>query len=236
MPIQRRGGRAGRKYGRAHFWRLTRQKKNPTRRQNGPSAEWQFSAGKKFSSVAKRDPDIPRPIPKNSAPPIFWAEKTARFGKQGNSSDTSSYAFRKSKGNIACIFFVCIRTGNPNQTSFFPFGPHEKSVLFEHIFGPPQTPRDKKAGSTQRSSHPVPHGSTDRALRRLTSEFERDPVYSSRYGRRRISCLAVDENDFFSANLEKKSSFRILKFLLEIPILERRSYKTCSLKQSNTGI
>ena len=41
----------------------------------------------------------------------------------------------------------------------------------------------KKASSTQSASHPVPHGSTERALRRLTSEFGRDPVYSSRYGR-----------------------------------------------------
>ena len=41
----------------------------------------------------------------------------------------------------------------------------------------------QKASSTQSASHPVPHGSTERALRRLTSEFGRDPVYSSRYGR-----------------------------------------------------
>ena len=41
----------------------------------------------------------------------------------------------------------------------------------------------KKASSTQRASQAVPHPSTDRALRRLTSEFGRDPVYSSRYGR-----------------------------------------------------
>ena len=42
-----------------------------------------------------------------------------------------------------------------------------------------------KAGSTLRSSQAVPHPSTNRALRRLTSEVRRDPVHSTRYGRRR---------------------------------------------------
>ena len=42
-----------------------------------------------------------------------------------------------------------------------------------------------KAGSTLRSSRAVPHPSTNRALRRLTSEVRRDPVHSTRYGRRR---------------------------------------------------
>ena len=40
-----------------------------------------------------------------------------------------------------------------------------------------------KADSTLRSSRAVPHPSTNRALRRLTSEFRRDPVHSTRYGR-----------------------------------------------------
>ena len=42
-----------------------------------------------------------------------------------------------------------------------------------------------KADSTLRSSRAVPHPSTDRALRRLTSEVGRDPVHSTRYGRQR---------------------------------------------------
>ena len=47
-----------------------------------------------------------------------------------------------------------------------------------------------KAGSTLRSSRAVPHPSTNRALRRLTSEVGRDPVHSTRYGRQRqFSCL-----------------------------------------------
>ena len=42
-----------------------------------------------------------------------------------------------------------------------------------------------KADSTLRCSQAVPHPSTNRALRRLTSEVRRDPVHSTRYGRQR---------------------------------------------------
>ena len=45
-----------------------------------------------------------------------------------------------------------------------------------------------KAGSTLRSSRAVPHPSTNRALRRLTSEVRRDPVHSTQYGRQRQPC------------------------------------------------
>ena len=45
--------------------------------------------------------------------------------------------------------------------------------------------KSRKAGGTLRSSRAVPHPSTNRALRRLTSEFGRDPVHSTRYGRQR---------------------------------------------------
>ena len=41
----------------------------------------------------------------------------------------------------------------------------------------------KKASSTPRDSQAVPHPSTNRALRCLTAEFGRDPVFSTRYGR-----------------------------------------------------
>ena len=44
---------------------------------------------------------------------------------------------------------------------------------------------NEKADSTRRSSQAVPHPSTNRALCRLTSEVERDPVHSTRYGRQR---------------------------------------------------
>ena len=49
---------------------------------------------------------------------------------------------------------------------------------------------EEKADSTLRSSRAVPHPSTNRALRRLTSEVRRDPVHSTRYGRQRTLCLA----------------------------------------------
>ncbi|GAV84890.1 hypothetical protein CFOL_v3_28332 [Cephalotus follicularis] len=50
-------------------------------------------------------------------------------------SDTSSFKFRRSKGSIGHAFTVRIRTGNQNQTSFYPFVPHEISVLVELILG-----------------------------------------------------------------------------------------------------
>ncbi|KAJ8455878.1 hypothetical protein OPV22_034981 [Ensete ventricosum] len=40
-----------------------------------------------------------------------------------------------SKGSIGHAFTVRIRTGNQNQTSFYPFVPHEISVLVELILG-----------------------------------------------------------------------------------------------------
>lgn len=53
----------------------------------------------------------------------------------GNFSDTSSFKLRRSKGSIGHAFTVRIRTGNQNQTSFYPFVPHEISVLVELILG-----------------------------------------------------------------------------------------------------
>ncbi|CAN6967547.1 unnamed protein product [Brassica rapa subsp. trilocularis] len=53
----------------------------------------------------------------------------------GNFSDTSSFKFRRSKGSIGHAFTVRIRTENLNQTSFYPFVPHEISVLVELILG-----------------------------------------------------------------------------------------------------
>ena len=51
--------------------------------------------------------------------------------------------------------------------------------------GRPRCGSQAKAGSTRRCSRAVPHPSTNRALRGLTSEVRRDPVYSTRYGRQR---------------------------------------------------
>ena len=58
--------------------------------------------------------------------------------------------------------------------------------MFEH--GPRFTKRswqEAKADSTLRSSQAVPQPSTDRALRRYTSEVERYPVHSTWYGHQR---------------------------------------------------
>ena len=49
-----------------------------------------------------------------------------------------------------------------------------------------------KADSTLRYSQAVPDPSTNRALSRLTSEVERDPVHSTRYGRQQMfQCVAT---------------------------------------------
>jgi hypothetical protein len=54
----------------------------------------------------------------------------------GNFSDTSGLEPRgRSKGSIGHAFTVCIRTGNQNQTSFYPFVLHEVSVLVELVLG-----------------------------------------------------------------------------------------------------
>uniref|UniRef100_A0A0D2ZQ68 Senescence-associated protein n=1 Tax=Brassica oleracea var. oleracea TaxID=109376 RepID=A0A0D2ZQ68_BRAOL len=71
----------------------------------------------------------------------------------GNFSDTSSFKFRRSKGSIGHAFTVRIRTENQNQTRFYPFVPHEISILVELILGhlrylltdvppPPNSPPD----------------------------------------------------------------------------------------------
>ncbi|KAK1257833.1 hypothetical protein QJS04_geneDACA024483 [Acorus gramineus] len=106
----------------------------------------------------------------------------------GNFSDTSSFKFRRSKGSIGHAFTVRIRTGNQNQTSFYPFVPHEISVLVELILGhlrylltdvPPQPnsppdnvfrpdrPAEAGLGTKRRGCAPPPtHGITVRRPRK----------------------------------------------------------------------
>ncbi|KAL9994285.1 hypothetical protein Hdeb2414_s0934g00963841 [Helianthus debilis subsp. tardiflorus] len=98
----------------------------------------------------------------------------------GNFSDTSSFKFRRSKGSLGHAFTVRIRTGNQNQTSFYPSVLHEISVLVELILGhlrylltdvPPQPnsppdnvfrpdrPAEAGLGSKKRGVAPLPiHG------------------------------------------------------------------------------
>ncbi|KAG4109632.1 hypothetical protein ERO13_1Z049640v2 [Gossypium hirsutum] len=118
----------------------------------------------------------------------------------GNFSDTSSFKFRRSKGSIGHAFTVRIRTGNQNQTSFYPFVPHEISVLIELILGhlrylltdvPPQPnsppdnvfsldrPAKAGLGSKKRGRAPPPiHGISKITLKVVVFQFlPRAPTY-----------------------------------------------------------
>ncbi|CAN1193580.1 Regulator of rDNA transcription protein 15 [Linum perenne] len=98
----------------------------------------------------------------------------------GNFSDTSSFKFRRSKGSIGHAFTVRIRTGNQNQTSFYPFVPHKISVLVELILGhlrylltdvPPQ-PNSPRLWSKRRGSAPPPiHGISKITLKVVVFQF-----------------------------------------------------------------
>ncbi|KAI3481695.1 hypothetical protein L1887_52012 [Cichorium endivia] len=111
----------------------------------------------------------------------------------GNFSDTSSFKFRRSKGSLGHAFTVRIRTGNQNQTSFYPSVPHEISVLVELILGhlrylltdvPPQPnsppdnvfrpdrPAEAGLGSKKRGIAPLPiHG-----ISKITLKVVRIPL------------------------------------------------------------
>ncbi|RXI09729.1 hypothetical protein DVH24_025614 [Malus domestica] len=119
----------------------------------------------------------------------------------GNFSDTSSFKFRRSKGSIGHAFTVRIRTGNQNQTSFYPFVPHEISVLVELILGhlrylltdvPPQpnSPLTMSSarigpraglGSKKRGDAPPPiHGISKITLKVVVFQFRREaPTYTT---------------------------------------------------------
>ncbi|CAN6989741.1 unnamed protein product [Brassica rapa subsp. trilocularis] len=107
----------------------------------------------------------------------------------GNFSDTSSFKFRRSKGSIGHAFTVRIRTENQNQTSFYPFVPHEISVLVELILGhlrylltdvPPQPnsppdnvlrpdrPAEASLGSKRRGCYPAFDSRTQAARQQST--------------------------------------------------------------------
>ncbi|KAL0746017.1 hypothetical protein Bca101_101486 [Brassica carinata] len=59
----------------------------------------------------------------------------AMSGLAATSQLSLCFKFRRSKGSIGHAFTVRIRTENQNQTSFYPFVPHEISVLVELILG-----------------------------------------------------------------------------------------------------
>ncbi|KAI3493763.1 hypothetical protein L1887_40978 [Cichorium endivia] len=120
----------------------------------------------------------------------------------GNFSDTSSFNFRRSKGSLGHAFTVRIRTGNQNQTSFYPSVPHEISVLVELILGhlrylltdvPPQPnsppdnvfrpdrPAEAGLGSKKRGIAPLPiHGISKITLKVVVFHFRpRAPTYTT---------------------------------------------------------
>ena len=100
---------------------------------------------------------------------------------------------KRSKGSIGHAFTVRIRTGNQNQTSFYPFIPHEISVLVELILGhlcylltdvPPQPnsptdnvfcpdqPTEASLGSKNRGRAPLPiHGISKITLKVVVFHF-----------------------------------------------------------------
>ncbi|KAL0745490.1 hypothetical protein Bca101_102016 [Brassica carinata] len=107
---------------------------------------------------------------------------------------------RRSKGSIGHAFTVRIRTENQNQTSFYPFVPHEISVLVELILGhlrylltdvPPQpnSPPDNvlrpdrpaaSLGSKRRGCYPLPvHGVSKIKLTVVVFHLRRAPTYST---------------------------------------------------------
>ncbi|KAK8631886.1 hypothetical protein V6N13_028663 [Hibiscus sabdariffa] len=115
-------------------------------------------------------------------------------------SAMTNCANQRSKGSIGHAFTVRIRTGNQNQTSFYPFVPHEISVLVELILGhlryllidvPPQTnsppdnvfrpdrPAEAGLGSKKRGSAPLPiHGISKITLKVVVFQFRpRAPTY-----------------------------------------------------------
>ncbi|KAL2225429.1 UNVERIFIED_CONTAM: Protein TAR1 [Sesamum indicum] len=110
-----------------------------------------------------------------------------------NIEGSKQLKFRRSKGSLGHAFTVRIRTGNQNQTSFYPSVPHEISVLVELILGhlrylltdvPPQpnSPPDNvfrpdrragaRLGSKKRGGAPPPiHGISKITLKVVVFHF-----------------------------------------------------------------
>ena len=96
----------------------------------------------------------------------------------------------------------------------------------------------QKADSTLRSSRAVPHPSTNRALRRLTSEVGRDPVYSTRYGRQRTPRFTLHQMENYQQNRsETEKISKHANLLCLTPILRNFKIKNlrCAPGESNRG-
>ncbi|XP_015159007.1 uncharacterized protein [Solanum tuberosum] len=70
---------------------------------------------------------------KNKLQYIAWLPQSSY--PCGNFSDTSSLEFLRSNLSLGRALTIRIRTGNHNQTSFYPSNPHDFSILVELILG-----------------------------------------------------------------------------------------------------
>ncbi|KAL0745414.1 hypothetical protein Bca101_102097 [Brassica carinata] len=135
----------------------------------------------------------------------------AMSGLAATSQLSLCFKFRRSKGSIGHAFTVRIRTENQNQTSFYPFVPHEISVLVELILGhlrylltdvPPQPnsppdnvlrpdrPAEASLGSKRRGCYPASiHGLAVRRPKKLRELFPVRPPADTR--RAALAALAA---------------------------------------------
>ncbi|WZY99712.1 hypothetical protein YC2023_072041 [Brassica napus] len=109
----------------------------------------------------------------------------------GNFSDTSSFKFRRSKGSIGHAFTVRIRTENQNQTSFYPFVPHEISVPLAVVSLDSRQGQDhRNALFLLNSRIPLVRTSSELAVQRPGKALER-AVPSPSPGRHEAVCFAT---------------------------------------------
>ena len=105
----------------------------------------------------------------------------SKFEVRGSRFEVRSSRFENAIQRWKATFFECCELRFLDVDSAFERTCHIQTLLTS------ATQEPVKADSTLRTSRAVPHPSTDRALRRLTSEVRRDPVHSTRYGRQRSS-------------------------------------------------
>ena len=167
--------------------------KNTRPREQKRSPTWLFRHSKKVLQgsqiprwfVLRQNDQQPGPQPKHTSP--LRPTKNSPFIAQlveHLTVDLSRYQMVPGSipGERICFSKARRRSGPSLQ-------PHAKRHT--SILSSPTTSKKQmqNADSTLRSSQAVPHPSTNRALRHLTSEFGRDPVHWTRYGRQRSTYL-----------------------------------------------
>ena len=102
--------------------------------------------------------------------------------------------------------------------------------------------QSQKADSTLSASQPVPQASTRRALHRLTSEVERDPVHSVRNGRQRAyeARTQLGCNDFTALVLDLEATLLLAVASEDVqkmlPIEEQLKSKGCYPEKRTIGV